>query len=65
MNTDDPDYERRRDELIRGLAMIDEIRAGRGTPADSELNASRLAILDGDAPPPTKPRLRVIKGGKK
>lgn len=64
MNTDDPDYQRRRDQLIRDFAILDSIRAGRGTPATDELRTSRLAILSGDAPPPSKPRFRVIEGGK-
>lgn len=64
MNTDDPDYQRRRDQLIRDFAILDSIRAGRGTPATDELHTSRLAILSGDAPQPGKPRFRVIDGGK-
>ena len=61
---DDPEDQQRRDEVIRGLNLLDEIRAGRGKPANSDLQASRLAILNGTTPPASKPRLRVIQGGK-
>lgn len=64
MNTDDQDYQRHRDELIRAFAMLDAIRTGRSTSATDELHTSRLAILSGNAPPPSKPRFRVIEGGK-
>lgn len=61
---DDSDDQQRRDELVRGLTILDEIRAGRGTAANSDLQASRLALLNGATPPAGKPHLRVIQGGK-
>lgn len=61
---DDPTDQQRRDELIRGLTLLDAIRAGRGAPSP----ASRLDILGQAGQPPGKatavPHLRVIQGGK-
>jgi hypothetical protein len=69
MNADDPDAQRRRDELIRGLQLLEQFRTGTLPPnADTTLMQSRLDVLNGVSQPPgnptAAPHLRLIRGGK-